>query len=47
MKHKVHWHADEWVVPGTWYVLFVAGFGFTLGEDFYYALTGLVGICRG
>lgn len=23
MTHKVHWHADEWVVPGTWYVMFV------------------------
>lgn len=23
------------------------GFGFTMGEDLYYALTGLVSVCRG
>lgn len=23
MKHKVHWHAEPWVAPGTWYVMFV------------------------
>lgn len=32
----------------NWLVLgFCVGFAFTLGEDMYYALTGLVGICRG
>lgn len=34
-------------IAGCSFIAVVAGFGFTLGEDLYYALTGLVGICRG
>lgn len=23
MTHTVHWHAEPWVAPATWYVMFV------------------------
>jgi hypothetical protein len=32
----------DWLVIG-----FCVGLSYTAGEDLYYALTGLVGICRG
>jgi RsiW-degrading membrane proteinase PrsW (M82 family) len=35
-------------VTAMWtFIAVLAGLGFALGEDLYYALTGLVGICRG
>lgn len=35
-------------VTAMWtFIAVCVGLGFTMGEDLYYALTGLVGVCRG